>query len=238
MHIYILECLCQHNICIEMSFAKYSSEDFGNQERTSTELVHLYFHSAIISLLPSSSTMQRSCASCLARHTSLGVGGTRSNGIVPKSKPPSKPNRDVDTPPRPSYNRLDGSSSRSDSGRRREGSNQGYGMRTEESRASKDGGSARRARVAGYLDNVRSGESSTTPITSRTTPELSHKRINNRIEDTTHRYDRPSRESRNQDPTSASSTRQFMRKPLHPPPTTPEADSGHSRRKVCIQSFI
>jgi hypothetical protein len=226
-------------ICIEMSFGEYSSEDFGIQEQTSTELVHLYFHSAIISVLPLSSTMQRSCSRCLARHTSLGVGGTRSYGIVPKSNPPSKPDRDVDTPPRPSYNRLNGPSSRSDSGRRHEGSNQGYGMRAgEQSRFSKDGGSARRARVAGYLDNVKSGESSSTPITSKTTPEKSHKRIHPRNEDTTHRYDRPSRESRNQDPTSVSSTKQFMRKPLYPPPTTPEADSGPSRRKVCMHSFV
>jgi hypothetical protein len=182
--------------------------------------------------------MQRSCSSCLARNASLQVGGTRPYGIVPKPKTPSKPSRDVDAPSRPSYNRFDGSSSRSDHGKRREGSNQGYGMRAgEESRLSKDGGSARRARVAGYLDDVKSGQSSSSPRTLNTTSKNFQKRNSTRNDDTTSRYDSRSRESRNQDTISESRTRQYIQKPLYPPPTTLEADSGPSCRKVCIHLF-
>jgi len=213
-------------------------EDFGNQEQTSTELVHLCFHSAIIPVLPSSSRMQRSCSSCLIRHTSLRVGGTRSYGLVPKPKK-LKPSRDIDTPQRPSFGRLDGSSSRSDSGRRREGLNHEYSMRAGESRLSKDGGSARRARVSGYLDNAKSGESSasSTPITPRTTSERFLKRNNTRDDDTPHRYDRRSGESRSQDLTSELETRRYNRKPLYPP-VIPEADPGPTCRKVCTHLSI
>jgi len=210
------------------------------QEQTSTELVHLYIILSYSSsaIVHHTSRMQRSCSSCLIRHPSPRVGGTRSYGIVPKPKQ-SKPSRAIDTPPRPSHNRLDGPSSRSDSGRRREGLNHEYSMRAGESRLSKDGGSARRARVSGYLDNVKSGESSasSTPITPVTTSERLQKRNKTRDDDMTHRYDRRSGESRNQDTYDRRSreslgTRRYNREPLYPP-ITPEPDSGSTRRKVC-----
>jgi len=193
--------------------------------------------------------MQRSCSTCLARRTfDLGIGGSRSYSIVPKSPLKSNPSGRHDGPSKSS--RVDYANQRDDVqlNDRRES-----GKRASSTGGSRTGsGHARRARLAGFLDdpqltNVKRDEMQSRSSASGTTDSDSIK-DSHAIRNDRRRPDfdsemipRPTRQG------PRSSTKSDY-KPLQtgyitrkPPPTPTSAESvlehnvpGPSRRKVSL----
>jgi hypothetical protein len=230
MHICILECLCQHNICMKMSSAeysnKYSSEDFGNQEQTSTELVHCICSSTYLGI----TNMQQPCSSCLARRI-WGMKGTRSYGVVPKPPPKAKSTEmTVRRSPRARFGLSNPSTSneRVDQRPHSVPRTTGETSRTERaelsSRASGTRG-ARRSRLAGFLD-----EDGTTTI--KKPREYSPRTP---IATTTSEASRKGRLTRNDDRQSLSgnhNTSGHVRRPLYPPSRNSAAEVVKTRQST------
>ena len=193
--------------------------------------------------------MQRSCSTCLARRTfDLGIGGSRSYSIVPKSPLESK-----------SSGRLDGpsKSSRADVEKGRGGSQSDGRMWTGKTASSTGGsrtgsGNARRARLAGFLDdpqatNIERDESRPKSSASGTTDSDSIK-DSHPIRNDRRRSDfdsemipRPTRQRPHSSTKSDSKPSQTGYITRKPPPTPTPAESvlehnvpGPSRRKVSL----
>ena len=231
MHICILECLSQHNICIEMSFAEpftlhYLSEDFGNQEQTSTELVHCICTSTYFGI----TNMQQPCSSCLARRI-WGMKGTRSYGVVPKPPPKAKSTEmTVRRSPRARFGLSNPSASNERVDQRPHSDPQMTGETSRAERAelsSRASGTrgARRSRLAGFLDE----DGTSTPIKPR---EYSPKTSYGTTTSEAFRKGHPTRNDERKPLSGNYNTSGDVRRPLYPPSRNSAAEVVKTRQST------
>jgi len=203
-----------------------AGEDFGNQEQTSTELVHCICSSTYFGI----TNMQQSCSSCLARRI-WGTKGTRSYGVVPKPPPKAKP---TEATVRRSPKARFGLSNPSTSNERVDQRPHSDPRMTEEtsradkaeqsSRPTKTRG-ARRSRLAGFLD----ADGTSTPIKSR---EYSPRSPNATMTSEAFWKGHPTRNDGRQSLSGNYNTSGNVRRPLYPPTRNSAAEVVKTRQST------
>jgi len=235
--VYVLSCIFVSLIVVSVQHSALSmslsvehdtdaGEDFGNQEQTSTELVHCICSSTYFGI----TNMQQSCSSCLVRRI-WGMKGTRSYGVVPKPPSKAKPTEaTVRRSPRARFGLSNPSTSNErvdqrphSDPRMTEGTSRAD--KAEQSSRPTETRGARRSRLAGFLDE----DGTSTPIKLR---EYSPRTTNATMTSEASRKGHPTRNDGRQTLSGNAHTSGYVRRPLYPSTRNSASEVAKTRQST------